>query len=73
MPTDGEHSDVDVACFRDAAQGLRAALEGWDVHVADPPGILRGWPEEELLPAHTRTTCGWACTLGHPPESIASP
>lgn len=47
-----EHDDIDVALFREDATALRAHIAAWDVHAADPPGVLRPWPEGEVLPAH---------------------
>ena len=47
------HHDLDVLVLREDLPGLRERLRGWDLHAADPPGagVLRPWPEHELLPA----------------------
>lgn len=41
-----DHGDTDVTILRSDADGVRRFLHGWDLHVADPPGIgtLRPWP-----------------------------
>lgn len=46
-----EHDDIDAAVFRRDQAELRTALDGWDVHAADPPGHLRPWPVGEELPS----------------------
>lgn len=46
------HHDVDVQILRDDQRAIRAALAGWDLHAADPPGALRPWLPGETLPAH---------------------
>ncbi|MEU7894202.1 amino acid transporter [Nonomuraea sp. NPDC049152] len=45
-----EHADVDISVLRRDQLAVRRLLAGWDVHVADPPGSLRPWPVDEVLP-----------------------
>ena len=47
------HNDIDVLVLREDLPGVRERLRGWDLHAADPPGagVLRPWPEDEVLPA----------------------
>ena len=47
------HHDIDVLVLREELPAVRERLRGWDLHAADPPGtgVLRPWPEHELLPA----------------------
>lgn len=47
------HHDTDVLVLREELTAVRERLRGWDLHAADPPGtgILRPWPEHEVLPA----------------------
>ncbi|HUQ40274.1 MAG TPA: hypothetical protein VM030_08975 [Acidimicrobiales bacterium] len=45
------HGDLDVLVLRSDQGVVRAHLDGWDVHAADPPGHLRPWPIGEVLPA----------------------
>ncbi|GII54358.1 hypothetical protein Pth03_27470 [Planotetraspora thailandica] len=47
-----EHGDVDIAVLRRDQSAVRALLADWDVHAADPPGTLRPWPVDEVLPGH---------------------
>jgi hypothetical protein len=44
-----EHSDTDVGVPRREAAGLRALLDGWDIHVA-AGGRLDPWNGQELRP-----------------------
>ncbi|HEX5505446.1 MAG TPA: hypothetical protein VFW96_22705, partial [Thermomicrobiales bacterium] len=44
------HDDVDVQILRGDQLAVRAALAGWDLHAADPPGTLRPWLPSEILP-----------------------
>jgi len=44
------HSDIDVVALRRDQLAVQAALSGWDLHVADPPGTLRPWQRGEELP-----------------------
>ena len=45
-----EHHDVDVGLLRRDQADLHAALPGWELHCADPPGTLRRWLPDEWLP-----------------------
>ncbi|WP_157249234.1 nucleotidyltransferase domain-containing protein [Nonomuraea typhae] len=45
-----EHGDVDISVLRRDQLAARRLLAGWDPHVADPPGSLRPWPPDEVLP-----------------------
>jgi hypothetical protein len=44
-----EHSDIDVAVYRDEQHRLQRRLTGWHLYAADPPGTLRQWRADELL------------------------
>ena len=66
------HHDIDVLVLREDLPGVRERLRGWDLHAADPPGagVLRPWPEDELLPAalhdvwcRPTPTSSWALQL----------
>jgi Aminoglycoside-2''-adenylyltransferase len=43
------HADVDVLFLRADQSAVQRHLAGWDLHAADPPGILRSWVEGETL------------------------
>jgi hypothetical protein len=45
-----EHGDIDVGLLRRDQLKVQAALAGWDLQAADPPGRLRPWQRGELLP-----------------------
>jgi hypothetical protein len=45
-----KHDDTDVLILRDDQSELQRALQGWDLHAADPPGSLRPWQLGETLP-----------------------
>lgn len=45
------HGDIDVLMLRRDRLAARALLKGWDCWAADPPGTLRPWPADEMLPA----------------------
>ncbi len=45
------HDDIDVLVLREDQLSLQRALPGWDLHAADPPGSLRPWRADEVLPA----------------------
>jgi hypothetical protein len=45
------HGDTDVLVLRRDQLAVQAALGGWDLHTADPPGTLRPWAPGEVLPA----------------------
>ncbi|HLZ70034.1 MAG TPA: amino acid transporter [Dehalococcoidia bacterium] len=44
-----EHGDTDVLVLRQDQLVVRAALAGWDLYAADPPGSLRPWRRGEWL------------------------
>ncbi|MCG5215285.1 nucleotidyltransferase domain-containing protein [Streptosporangium soli] len=44
------HDDIDIAVLRRDQATARRHLTGWDCWAADPPGTLRPWPADELLP-----------------------
>lgn len=44
-----EHADIDVLVLREDLLPLQAALAGWELYAADPPGCLRAWREGEVL------------------------
>lgn len=46
------HEDTDVLVLRRDLPAFRSALASWDVQAADPPGTLRPWPVDEVLPLH---------------------
>lgn len=45
------HGDLDILILRRDQALVRKHLSDWDVHAADPPGVLRRWPIGETLPA----------------------
>ncbi|MEU4829935.1 amino acid transporter [Streptosporangium sp. NPDC023615] len=45
-----DHGDIDVGLLRRDQLAVRRLLAGWDCHAADPPGTLRSWPVNEVLP-----------------------
>ncbi|MFI6457498.1 nucleotidyltransferase domain-containing protein [Streptosporangium amethystogenes] len=45
-----EHGDIDVGILRRDQAMARRLLAGWDCWAADPPGTLRHWPRDEILP-----------------------
>ncbi|GAA2653513.1 nucleotidyltransferase domain-containing protein [Nonomuraea recticatena] len=47
-----EHGDVDISLLRRDQMEARRLLQRWDCHVADPPGTLRPWAVDEVLPEH---------------------
>ena len=44
------HADLDIGVYRGDQLKVQAALSGWELHAADPPGTLRPWRQGELLP-----------------------
>ncbi len=46
-----DHGDIDVLVLRRDQLAAQAALAGWDLHAADPPGRLRPWRRGEWLAA----------------------
>ncbi len=49
-----DHDDIDVLILREDQLALQRQLAGWDLHAADPPGVLRPWRPGEVLPAAVR-------------------
>lgn len=47
-----EHDDIDISVFATDHLLARQHLAAWDLHAADPPGTLRPWPIDEVLPPH---------------------
>ncbi|WP_052849251.1 nucleotidyltransferase domain-containing protein [Streptomyces avicenniae] len=45
-----DHGDVDVLLLRPDQFAAQRALPGWEWWAADPPGSLRPWAPEEVLP-----------------------
>lgn len=45
-----EHDDIDVSLFASDHMLARQHLAAWELHAADPPGTLRPWPLDEVLP-----------------------
>lgn len=45
-----EHADIDVLMLRYDQLAAQHALAGWEWWAADPPGTLRPWQPEEILP-----------------------
>jgi hypothetical protein len=45
-----DHSDPAVGVPRRHQVAIRRLLAGWDCWAADPPGVLRPWPVDEILP-----------------------
>jgi hypothetical protein len=46
------HADTDVQVLRRDQLAVQAHLAGWDLHAADPPGVLRSWAPGEVLAEH---------------------
>jgi hypothetical protein len=46
-----EHADIDVLILRKDQLALQRELRAWALQAADPPGSLRPWRPEEVLPA----------------------
>ena len=46
-----EHGDLDVGVLRRNQLIVQEHLGGWDLQAAEPPGSLRHWQDEEVLPA----------------------
>jgi hypothetical protein len=46
------HDDIDVGLLRTDHLHAHAALPGWELWAADPPGQLRPWGRGEPLPGH---------------------
>src|SRR4051794_20088086 len=44
------HDDIDVLVPRRDLAGFHHRLRTWDLHAADPPGVLRPWHLGETLP-----------------------
>ncbi len=44
------HGDIDVLVLRRDQLQVQKVLLGWDCWVADPPGTLRPWYDNEVLP-----------------------
>ncbi|MBA2520444.1 MAG: amino acid transporter [Chloroflexia bacterium] len=44
------HDDIDVLVLRRDQAAVRSLLRAWDCWMADPPGTLRRWPVDALLP-----------------------
>lgn len=47
-----EHADTDVLLLRRDQLAVRQALPGWGLWAADPPGELRPWTGDEILPVN---------------------
>ena len=46
------HGDIDVLMLRRDSSIARTLLGDWDLWMADPPGQLRPWHQNETLPVH---------------------
>jgi hypothetical protein len=46
-----EHADIDVLVLRRDQLAVQEALTSWEWWAADPPGTLRPWRRDEVLPA----------------------
>lgn len=46
------HDDTDVLILRRDVQHIHHAFPDWIIMAADPPGTLRPWHEDQLLPDH---------------------
>ncbi|MET8140742.1 amino acid transporter [Sphaerisporangium sp. NPDC005288] len=46
-----EHGDIDVLLLRDDQLAAQRILPTWEWWCADPPGVLRPWKREEILPS----------------------
>lgn len=47
-----EHADIDVLLLRPDQLAAQRLLPDWEWWAADPPGTLRPWQPEEILPPH---------------------
>lgn len=47
-----DHGDIDVLVLRPDQLRVQRVLSGWEWWAADPPGTLRPWRRDEMLPAH---------------------
>ncbi|WP_248959381.1 nucleotidyltransferase domain-containing protein [Sphaerisporangium perillae] len=45
-----QHADIDVLLLRPDQLAAQRALPAWDWWAADPPGVLRPWTRDEILP-----------------------
>jgi hypothetical protein len=45
-----QHDDIDILVFREDQLALQHWLDGWQLYAADPPGTLRLWNADEVLP-----------------------
>ncbi len=52
------HGDIDVLGLRPDLHKIRSCIKGWDLHAADPPGILRPWRPGEVLPPRVHDVWG---------------
>ncbi len=44
------HGDIDVIFFRTEQTAVRTLFPGWEVMASHPPGDLRPWDQQEVLP-----------------------
>lgn len=44
------HDDIDILILRKDQLDFQKALDGWEIYVSDPPGQLRTWNKDEVLP-----------------------
>lgn len=63
-----EHGDIDVLVLRVDQLAVQRALVDWEWWAADPPGALRPWRPEEILPSRVHDI--WCRPTGHQPWRI---
>lgn len=62
------HDDTDVVILREDQSTARHHLATWDLQAADPPGTLRPWPLDEILPVGVHDV--WCRRDVHSPWSL---
>jgi len=53
-----EHEDIDILIQRRDLLKLKSTLSKWQLYASDPPGKLRFWDQEEILPNHVHDIWG---------------
>jgi hypothetical protein len=61
-----QHGDIDILVLRPQQLGVQNWFRDWRLYAADPPGTLRSWKSEELLPigvhdvwCHRQSSSAW--------------
>ncbi len=53
-----EHDDIDILVLRSDLQKIREKMKAWQMCPSDPPGTLREWKDNEVLPDSVRDIWG---------------